>query len=36
MRFQAISSLLLLVHVIEGTAVLRFGCSQITVERLDP
>jgi hypothetical protein len=36
MRFYTISSLLLLAKSIDGTAVLRFGCSQITVERLDP
>jgi hypothetical protein len=36
MRLHTISSLLLLAKGIDSTAVLRFGCSQITVERLDP
>lgn len=36
MRFNTTSLLLLLATGIDGTAVLRFGCSQITVERLDP
>ena len=36
MSLSAILSYALLAQGVYGAAVLRFGCSQITVERLDP